>query len=341
MRSGCGVADRCIPCGTLPHRSAVFRVPRILSDARAARLRVRLTAAAAGCGSSTPGLSSAADLVRLSTVEVVPVRSPARWSRSRTVFLFSPFGAESPFCVHSRLSLHGSRLCSSTLRCSSALAAMLTSRRSRLLHDHPPCDGRRACIRVRLAMSTCASSRPLTLRCSSSFHVRVQPRPLIATFHVRSPHGARTLPSSMFDLSGAHVFCAPPTPCDAVDTRIRDHLAAFVFALACMSRLSAFRCMRGTRLCFTPLAFALSSSCFGAHARSRLSTLASLRRRVPTFHLRSLFAGVVLAFSVLEKRARLSALTSLVHVRFPPSSLHPLRPCSCPPRDEHDHVHFA
>ena len=29
-RSSCGVADRCIPCGTLPHRSAVFRVPRIL-----------------------------------------------------------------------------------------------------------------------------------------------------------------------------------------------------------------------------------------------------------------------------------------------------------------------
>jgi hypothetical protein len=59
-RSSSGVADRCIPRGTLPHRSAVFRVPRILSDTRAARIRVRLTAAAAGCGSSTPWCSSAA-----------------------------------------------------------------------------------------------------------------------------------------------------------------------------------------------------------------------------------------------------------------------------------------
>lgn len=58
-RSSSGVADRCIPRGTLPHRSAVFRVPRILSDTRAARIRVRLTAAAAGCGSSTPWSSSA------------------------------------------------------------------------------------------------------------------------------------------------------------------------------------------------------------------------------------------------------------------------------------------
>lgn len=49
---------------------------------------------------------------RLSTITIAPVRSPARWSRSRTVFLFSPFGAESPFCVHSRLSVHGSCSCS-------------------------------------------------------------------------------------------------------------------------------------------------------------------------------------------------------------------------------------
>ena len=58
-RSSCGVTDRCIPCGTLPHRSAVFRVPRILPDTRAARLRVRLTAYTAGRGSSTPRFSSA------------------------------------------------------------------------------------------------------------------------------------------------------------------------------------------------------------------------------------------------------------------------------------------
>jgi hypothetical protein len=115
-RSSSGVADRCIPCGTLPHRSAVFRVPRILSDTRAARIRVRLTAAAAGFGSSTPWCSSAARHARLSTITIAPVRSPSRWSRSRTVSLFSPFGAENPFCVHSRFGVHPSSSCSLTLR---------------------------------------------------------------------------------------------------------------------------------------------------------------------------------------------------------------------------------
>jgi hypothetical protein len=51
-----------------------------------------------------------------------------------------------------------------------------------------------------------ASSGSLTLRRSSSLHVREQPRSFLATFHVRSPYGARTLPSSMLDLGGAHVF---------------------------------------------------------------------------------------------------------------------------------------
>jgi hypothetical protein len=177
-----------------------FRMPEPLVSAFASR-RPRPVAVL-----PLQGSRARLDHARLSTVEIVPVRSPARWSRSRTVFLFSPFGAESPFCVHSRLGLRDSRSCSFTLRCSSALAATFTSRRSRLLHDHPPCDGLRACIRVRLAMSTCASSRSFTLRRSSSFHVREQPQSILATFHVRSPYGARTLPSSMLDLGGAHVF---------------------------------------------------------------------------------------------------------------------------------------
>jgi hypothetical protein len=77
-------------------------------------------------------------------------------------------------------------------------------------------------------------------------------------FHVRSPHGARTLPTSMLDRGDAHI-------------------AVVVSRRSCRARvyevhLSAFRFTRGSRLCFTPLAFTLSSSCFGVHARPRLAT---------------------------------------------------------------------
>lgn len=91
---------------------------------------------------------------RLSTITIAPVRSPARWSRSRTVFLFSPFGAESPFCVHSRLGVPGS--CS----CSLHLAAFRARPR-----PCPPRDVRACFTTIHLAMNGMPASAPAS-RCS-------------------------------------------------------------------------------------------------------------------------------------------------------------------------------
>jgi len=87
-----------------------FRIPEPLVSAFASR-RPRPVAV-------LPLRGARARLVhaRLSAITIAPVRSPARWSRSRTVFLFSPFGAESPLCVHSRFGVRPSCSCSLTLR---------------------------------------------------------------------------------------------------------------------------------------------------------------------------------------------------------------------------------
>lgn len=126
-----------------------FRIPEPSSSAFASR-RPRPV-------SVLPLRSSRArlDRDRLSTITVDPVRSLARWSRSRTVFLFSPFGAESPLCVHSRLRAHDVDRARPPCGVRARSSFMPTSRRSRLLHDCPPCDGQHACIRARLAMFTC------------------------------------------------------------------------------------------------------------------------------------------------------------------------------------------
>lgn len=157
-RSSFGVADRCIPRGTLPHRSAVFRVPRILSDTRAARIRVRLTAAAAGFGSSTPWCPSAArpcspfddhdrsGSITLSVVEVAHGFSLLTFRCRESVLRALSLRRSSFELVLSHLAMIEPAL------------ATLTSLRSRLLHLRSPCDERRACIRARIATLACAES---------------------------------------------------------------------------------------------------------------------------------------------------------------------------------------
>jgi hypothetical protein len=177
----------------------------------------------------------------------------------------------------------------------------------RLLHlSRSPCDDRDACIRARLAMITCV------LKTRSPFGVRALP-PFVKNlgraspfFHVRSPHGARTLPTFLLDRGSAHVtVIASRRSCSRSRERIH---------------LSAFHSSRGSRLCFTPLAFTLSRSCFGAHARSRLSTLTScspLGAHAPAFSQASCPPSrCPQARSPFDVRV-------YAHFRFPPSFVHP------------------
>lgn len=106
-------------------------------------------------------------------------------------------------------------------------------------------------------------------------------------------------------------------------SRFHECLAAVMFALAADVHLSVIPSPRGTRLCFTPVAYALSSCGCGSHGRSRLSTLTSCPPSGA--HVRLLIfrpVSAVLAFSVLTDATRLLGASHRCSLRFPPSSAH-------------------
>ena len=196
-------------------------------------------------------------------------------------------------------------------------ASMFAMRRPHLLHLRSPCDEHR-----------CLHPRPPRDAHSHGFN------PLTLS-------SARTFPTLVLDLG-----CSPHLPCSLTlrcsDTssfgarlrrrsRFRDRLAAFMFALA----------SNGPPLggvVHARHASVLRSS--GVHGRLRLSTLSSCPPS--SAHDRCLIfrsVGVVPAFSVPASFSPFGEEKTFAF-RFPPSSVHPLWPCPCPPCGVHGLVHF-
>jgi len=260
---------------------------------------------------------------RLATIMIAPVRSPARWSRSRTVFSFTS-RCGSPFCDSLPPRCSWSRSCSLTLRCSSLLAPILTERRSRLLHLRPPCDDRYACIRARLAMITCVSltRSPFGARARSTFVKNLDRTSPF--FHVRSPHGARTLPTSMLDRGDAHIaVIVSRRSCSRSRVRSPPLGVSFHARLASVLHPSCLRSFELLLRCSRPPASCDAkrrARLLGGCARVRLATFAfaltfGSRRRSFTLDSRA-HARLTTCTTASTSRERPSTFASVLTSRF-------------------------
>lgn len=164
---------------------------------------------------------------------------------------------------------------------------MFAPRSPRLLHLRSPCDEHR-CLHPH-------PPRDVHSQIRRSAHAR--PRP----FHLRRPC---SLTSRCSDISnfGARLRRR---------SRFRECLAAIMFALAADVHLSVIPSPRGTRLCFTPLAYALSS-CGSRRPRALASLDAHVVPTVGCSRCLLIFRPVsdVLAFSVLATVSRLAAFSA-------------------------------